>query len=70
MAHQTNQTSVWLMPVEAVLMSLGISKPTLYREIKKGRLPAPVKISARRVGWRSSDIDRVVAGGYSSEAQS
>ena len=51
-----------LMPLEEVLAALGISKPTLYRGIKAGALPAPVKISARRVGWRSSDISRIVSG--------
>jgi len=51
-----------LMPLEEVLAALGISKPTLYRGIKAGALPAPVKISARRVGWRSTDINRIVSG--------
>jgi len=51
-----------LIPLEEVLAALGISKPTLYRGIKAGALPAPVKISARRVGWRSSDIARIVSG--------
>lgn len=51
-----------LLQVGAVLSILGISKPTLYRGIKAGTLPPPVRISARRVGWRSTDIARVVAG--------
>lgn len=59
-----------LIPVGEVLSRLGISKPTLYRGIKSGSLPAPVQISARRVGWRSVDIDRLIAGDGQEGAQS
>ena len=51
-----------MLSLAAVLGVLGISNPTLYRGIKAGLLPAPVKISVGRVGWRSRDIDRIVLG--------
>lgn len=60
----TSLASPRLLSISEVVYSLGISKPTLYRGIKSGNLPAPVKISARRVGWRSSDIAKVVAGDW------
>jgi len=34
----------------------GLSKSALYREIAAGRFPAPVRIAARTVGWRKSEI--------------
>lgn len=52
-----------LLSIDEVIHALGISKPTLYRGIRSGILPAPVRISARRVGWRSTDIARIVDGG-------
>lgn len=51
-----------LIPADEVVQILGISRPTLYRGIKAGTLPAPVKITARRVGWRSTDIAQFIAG--------
>lgn len=65
---QINSGTARLIPVWEVLHLLAISKPTLYRGIKAGSLPAPVKISPRRVGWRSTDIDRLIAGSYGVQA--
>lgn len=39
--------------VEAIT---GLSKSTLYKLIDEGRFPRPVKIGARAVAWRNSDI--------------
>lgn len=66
---QASRSASRLIPVGEVLSRLGISKPTLYRGIKSGSLPAPVQISARRVGWRSTDIDRLISGDGHEEAQ-
>ncbi|MGC4086221.1 MAG: AlpA family phage regulatory protein [Vicinamibacterales bacterium] len=35
---------------------LGISLTTLWRLRRRGELPAPIRISARTVGWRVRDI--------------
>ncbi len=37
---------------------LSISKVSLWRMEKQGKLPPRVRISRRAVGWRSSDIDQ------------
>lgn len=66
---QVNSSVTRLIPADEVVQILGISRPTLYRGIKAGTLPAPVKISTRRVGWRSTDIDRLVAGNGCGEVQ-
>ena len=34
----------------------GLSRSTLYRKMRDGTFPAPLKISERAVRWRESDI--------------
>ncbi len=36
----------------------GFGKSSIYAGVKSGTFPAPVRLSARAVGWRESDIDR------------
>ena len=36
------------------LILIGISNATLWRWIKAGRFPAPLKIGKKKVAWRSS----------------
>ena len=40
---------------------VGISVPTVYREIRRGAFPAPARLSPGRVGWRPTDIERWLA---------
>ena len=37
---------------------LGVSKAQLYRMVKAGDFPPPLKISERSSGWRTSDYHR------------
>lgn len=39
---------------------LALSRPTLYRLIAAGRLPAPARLGFRAVGWRRSVLDAYV----------
>ncbi|HBP47788.1 AlpA family transcriptional regulator [Pseudomonas sp.] len=39
-----------------VLEITSLSRTTLWREVKRGRFPKPVVISAGRVGWRESAL--------------
>ena len=41
----------------AVVTACGISRSTIYEVIRRGDFPAPVKLGARAVGWRRSDIE-------------
>lgn len=34
-----------------------LSKATIYREINKGKFPAPYQLTERSVGWLDSDIN-------------
>lgn len=44
-----------------VLIIIGISNATLWRWIKAGRFPAPMKIGKKKVAWRSSVLATWIA---------
>lgn len=48
-----------LIREEEVRRRLGISQPTLFRHIRMGLLPKPLKIGSSN-RWRESWIDRLV----------
>lgn len=39
----------------------GLPLSSLYGLIQRGEFPAPIKLSARRVGWRSDEVDQWIA---------
>ena len=39
----------------------GLRKSSVYFGVKAGTFPAPVRLSARAVAWRESDIDRWIS---------
>lgn len=41
-----------------VKVRTGLAGSTIYRKIQLGDFPAPVKLGARRVGWRRVDVER------------
>jgi predicted DNA-binding transcriptional regulator AlpA len=45
-----------LLRIREVLQLCGLSRATLYREIKLRTFPAPVKLSARSVGWLHDEV--------------
>jgi len=47
--------------IKKVIAATSLSKSTIYRLISINKFPRPVKISARRVGWRPADIDAFIA---------
>ena len=47
---------IGFLKLPRVLELFPVSRSTWWAGIKKGKYPAPVKLSARSVGWRSSDI--------------
>lgn len=47
-----------LLPVAVVLDRTSLSRAKLYDDVKNGRFPAPVKISANRIAWPESVISR------------
>jgi prophage regulatory protein len=47
--------------MDTVLFRTGLSRSTIYRNIRKGTFPPQIKISVNGAGWRESDINRWVA---------
>ncbi len=45
----------------AVVSACGISRSTVYEMIGRGEFPRPVKLGARAVSWRRSDIEAWLA---------
>jgi prophage regulatory protein len=45
-----------ILRLPEVLRRCGISRSTAYDWMSKGEFPQPVRLGARMVGWRESDI--------------
>ncbi|MFO1430525.1 MAG: AlpA family phage regulatory protein [Candidatus Competibacteraceae bacterium] len=45
-----------------VVERYGLSKATIYRQVKKGRFPAPVSLTEKLIGWRQEDLDQWAQG--------
>nr|WP_325252372.1 AlpA family transcriptional regulator [Amylibacter sp.] len=41
-----------------VMHLTGLSRSTIYRRIQSGEFPSQIKLTARLVGWRQSDLQR------------
>lgn len=50
-----------IVRMKTVLFRTGLSRSTIYRNIRKGTFPPRIKISTNGAGWRESDINRWVA---------
>lgn len=59
--HEHMPGSPRLIRIAAVLRICGLSRATLYREIKAKQFPAPLKISARSVGGLQDEVMEWVA---------
>ena len=57
MAHEVDK----LLRVREVVSIVGISRATLYEMVRHQEFPAPVRIRARAVGWRQSEVQRWLA---------
>lgn len=47
-----------LLRLPRVMDLTGFGKSSIYSGVKAGTFPAPVRLSARAVGWRETDLDR------------
>ncbi len=46
-----------ILRMPSVLKLTGLSRVTIWRLTKAGTFPAPVRLSKRAVGWRSTDVE-------------
>lgn len=51
-----------ILRLKEVVELTGLSKATIYRYIKNERFPKQVQLSARAIGFRSSDISAWIEG--------
>lgn len=51
-----------ILDLAAVKQRLSLGRSAIYEAVRAGRMPAPVHITARRVGWLASEIDNFIAG--------
>ncbi len=66
---ESNRMAFAILRRKQVEREVGLSRTTIYRRIKDGTFPAPVKPGLRAVGWRACDIDCFLRdpAGYRSE---
>jgi len=51
-----------ILRLPEVLAVTGLGRSTWYKGISQGRYPKGVKIGDRAVGWRESDILKLIGG--------
>ncbi|QGZ62474.1 helix-turn-helix transcriptional regulator [Paraburkholderia acidisoli] len=53
----TQPSAERLLRLPIVMARVGLSRATVYRLVKDGCFPGPVRIGVRAVAWRASEID-------------
>ncbi len=61
MTNQNIATNSRLLRLHSVVSRVPLSKSEMYRRIKAGTFPAPIKIGVRAVAWREADIDQYIS---------
>ena len=51
-----------IMKIDEVVEVVQCCKSVVFEEVKKGRFPPPVRLAAKRIGWRQSDVEKWIAG--------
>lgn len=55
--------------VKELAIEIGLSRTTIWREVKAGRMPKPVTLTRRAVAWRSEDVDAWKRARHATEPQ-
>lgn len=50
-----------LVPPTEAARQLGAHRVTIHRWVKQGILPPPIRITSRKIGWRQSTIEKLLA---------
>jgi len=58
-----------LLRLVSVITKVGLSKSEIYRRVKLGTFPAPIKLGARAVAWSQKSIDDWVTALIQQEAK-
>ena len=51
-----------LLPRREVELRIGLSRASIYRLMRRGEIPEPIKVGPRAVRWLESEIDSWLAG--------
>ena len=54
-------TNARLLRLREVLARCGLSRSTIYRKMREGSFPEPLKVGVRAVRWRESEIESWLA---------
>jgi prophage regulatory protein len=65
--HELFVPPVKLLTLQMVLDMTTLSKSTWLKGVREGRYPQPVRLSVRRLAWKSADIIKVMEGGMERE---
>ena len=52
--HSVDVAGVWRFP--KVHKETGLSRTTLWRKVKDGSFPAPLKLTAHNIGWLAAEV--------------
>jgi len=47
----------WILGMQEIVKITGLSKASIYTQMKRGSFPMASKIGQRRIGWRASQIN-------------
>lgn len=50
-----------LLKIDEVIAQTNICRTTIYKFIREGQFPSPVRVGAKAVRWRQSDINEYLA---------
>ena len=64
------ETNVTIMRRPQVEAATGLARSTIYKWVKLGQFPAPVKLGVRQVGWKSTDVQNWIQSRKSAGMQS
>lgn len=59
-AAQSAHPESILLTLEEVLAVVRVSRATWLRGVRAGIYPQPVRVSARKVFWRATDVERML----------
>lgn len=56
----SNPINYFLLKLPAVMAKTTFSEPSIYRLMREGKFPKPLKIGDRAVAWRSDEIEAFI----------
>lgn len=54
--HSSDTTTTTILRIKQVCTITGLSRTTIWRHIREGKFPAPVRLGPNAIGWFSHEI--------------